>query len=39
MYGNFTQDQLTLLVNSEYVAVKKLGNLRRDFHMNSLPLL
>ncbi|XP_015982977.2 adhesion G-protein coupled receptor G4 [Rousettus aegyptiacus] len=24
MYGNFTQDQLTLLVNSEYVAVKKL---------------
>lgn len=26
MHGNFTQDQLTLLVNSEHVAVKKLGN-------------
>lgn len=26
MHGNFTQDQLTLLVNSEHVTVKKLGN-------------
>ena len=26
-HGNFTQDQLTLLVKSEHVAVKKLGNL------------
>ncbi|XP_028697897.2 adhesion G-protein coupled receptor G4 [Macaca mulatta] len=32
MHGNFTQDQLTLLVNSEHVAVKKLepGNCKAD---------
>ncbi|KAL4843856.1 hypothetical protein H8958_001036 [Nasalis larvatus] len=31
-HGNFTQDQLTLLVNSEHVAVKKLepGNCKAD---------